>query len=253
MEAAQKQTENLYNDNQLLREQLIVEYLPFVKRIVYRIAAGLPPNIEIDDLISAGIIGLIQALERFDAGSGNKFTTYASFRIRGAVLSELRSRDFLSRSNRRKIRELERVYIRLEQKLGREPGEHELAEKLGMNLDQVREIKKIASMSFVTLEEIACSSKEERKKFMKALVNSATVDALTLTGMNEIKAAIARAIDQLSEREKLVISLYYMEGLTMKETGKVMDITESRISQIHSQAIIHLRTRIRKDGLLDDD
>ena len=253
MEAAQKQTENLYKDNPLLRDKLIVEHLPLVKRIVYRISACLPPNVEVDDLISAGIIGLIQALERFDVSSGNKFTTYASFRIRGSVLSELRSRDFLSRSNRRKIRELERVYIRLEQKLGREPGEHEVAEELGMSLDQVRETKKIASMSFITLEEIGCSSKEERKKFMNALVNSATVDALTLTGLNEIKAAIARAIDQLPEKEKLVISLYYMEGLTMKEAGKVMDITESRISQIHSQAIIHLRTRIRKEGLLDVD
>ncbi len=253
MEMAQKQTENPYKDNLLLRNQLIVEHLPFVKRIVYRIAACLPSNIEVDDLISAGIIGLIQALERFDANSGNKFTTYASFRVRGAVLSELRSRDFLSRSNRRKIRELERVYIKLEQKLGKEPGECELAEELGINPDQVCEIKKMAGMSFITLEEIDCSSKEERKKFMNALVNSDTADALTLTSLNEIKAAIARAIDQLPENEKLVISLYYMEGLTMKETGKVMDITESRISQIHSQAIIHLRTKIRKQGLLDVD
>lgn len=253
MELAKKQIKNPYNENLLLRNQMIIECLPNVKRIVYRIAIHLPQNaVEIDDLVNAGIVGLIHAIERYDPARNTKFMTYAAFRIKGAVLSELRSRDFFSRSNRKKIRELEKAYLKLEHKLGREVEDKEAAEELGLNLEQFYQIKKMSGISFISFDEFGYSSKEEKENFMSCLVNNDAEDALTLAGVKEIRTAIAIAIDQLSEKEKLVISLYYLEELTMKETAKVLDVTESRVSQIHSKSIIHLREMLRKKGLIED-
>ena len=252
MEPAKKQIKNQYNESLLLRNQMITEYLPHVKRIVHRIAIHLPPNVEFDDLMSVGIIGLIQAVERYDSARNIKFITYATFRIKGAVLSELRSQDFLSRSNRKKIRELGKAYLKLEHKLGREVEDKEVAEELGLSLDQFYQIKKMSGISFISFDDLGYSSKEEKIDFMSCLINSDSEDALTLARIKEIRSVIAIAIEQLPEKEKLVISLYYMEELTMKETAKVLDITESRVSQIHSRAIIHLRERLRKKGMIGD-
>ncbi len=235
----------------LTRDQLINEHLPHVKRIVYRIASHLPSSVEIDDLVNSGIIGLIEAAERYDPTRDNKFMTYAMFRIEGAVLSELRSRDFLSRSNRRKSRELEKAYLELEQKLGRKVKDKEVANELGLELDEFHEIRKMSGISFIKFEEIGYSSKEDKENLVSYLVNGDTDDALTLTRMREVEAGVARAIEQLPEKEKLVISLYYWDKLTMKEIGKVLDITESRVSQIHSQAVIHLRGKLKKENLIE--
>lgn len=252
MEMAQGQILAPEKQSYLSRDQLIAEYLPYVKRIVHRIAIHLPPNVETDDLINAGIIGLIEAVERFDPTRDNKFMTYASFRIRGAVLSELRSRDFHSRSIRRKLREYERVYARLEQRSGGMVSDEEMAEELGLNLDELYQIKKMSSMSFLSFEEIGFCSKEERDDVMSYLVGGEVIDAFSLTRLKEIEDAIGKSIEQLPEKERLVISLYYWDELTMKEIGKVLDITESRVSQIHSQAIVHLRGKLRKDKLIGD-
>lgn len=252
MQLAERQVENPYKENHLLRNQLIIEYLPYVKRIVHRIAIHLPSSIEIDDLVNAGVIGLIQAIERYDASRNNKFKTYAAFRIKGAVLSDLRSRDFLSRSNRKKIRELEKAYVKLEKELGREVKDREVAKEMGLNLDQFYRIKQMSAISFISSEQIIYSSNKEKETLMNCLADSDIEDALTLTKLKEIKTALARSIEDLSEKEKLVISMYYVEELTMKETGKVLDITESRVSQIHSRAIMNLRTRLRKEGLIED-
>ncbi len=232
------------------RDQLITEYLPYVKRIVHRIAVHLPSTIDIDDLMNVGVIGLIQAVDRYDPKRDNKFMTYAVFRIKGAVLSELRSRDFLSRSNRRKIRDLENTYLKLEQKLGREVEDMEVAQELGISVEQVYRTKQMSNISFISFEELGYSSRDEKEKLMSYLVNNED-DALTLTRLKEIREAVARAIEQLPEKERLVISLYYLEELTMKETGKVLNITESRVSQIHSQAVRRLRAKLRKEKLID--
>ena len=232
------------------RDQLITEYLPYVKRIVQRIAVHLPASIDIDDLMNVGVIGLIQAVDRYDPKRDNKFMTYAAFRIKGAVLSELRARDFLSRSNRRKIRELDNAYLKLEQKYGRAVEDFEVAEELGVDLEQVHQTRQMSSISFISFEELGYTSRDEQEKLMQYLINNDD-DALTATRLKELKGAVARSIDQLPEKEKLVISLYYLEELTMKEVGKVLGITESRVSQIHSQAILHLRAKLRKEKLLD--
>ena len=251
MALAQTRTKKLIPKDPAYRDQLISEYLPYVKRIVQRLAVHLPSTVDIDDLMNVGVIGLIQAVDRYDPRRDNKFMTYAIFRIKGAVLSELRARDFLSRSNRRKIRELESAYQRLEQKLGREADDKEIAQEMGIELDQVYRTKQMSSISFISLEELGVSSKDEKEKLMSFLANNED-DALNLTKLKELKEGLSGAIKQLPEKERLVISLYYLDELTMKETGKVLGITESRVSQIHSQAILHLRSKLRKQKLLED-
>lgn len=250
MAQAQTPAKQLYKNDTSYRDQLISEYLPHVKRIVHRIAVHLPSTIDIDDLMNVGVIGLIQAVDRYDPRRDNKFMTYAVFRIKGAVLSELRSRDFLSRSNRRKIRDLENTHIKLEQKYGREVDDFEVADEMGISVEQVYRTKQMSNISFISFEELGYSSRDEKEKLMSYLVDNDD-DALTLTRLKEVKEAVVRAIEQLPEKERLVISLYYIEELTMKETGKVLSITESRVSQIHSQAVRRLRAKLRKEKLID--
>ncbi|MCB2147973.1 MAG: FliA/WhiG family RNA polymerase sigma factor [Deltaproteobacteria bacterium] len=252
MDLAQSREENFGKDSHLLRNQIINEYLPYVKRIVNRIAVHLPATIEVDDLINVGIIGLIQAIERYDPSRDNKFITFAVFRIKGAVLSELRSRDFLGRTTRRKIRDLEKAYLKLEQKLGREVADQEVADEMNMDLEQFYKVKRMSSISFVSFEEVGQGSRNDVSTLSSTMAYGDADDALSMTTMKEIKSTIAKNIDLLPEKEKLVVSLYYSDELTMKEIGKVMDITESRVSQIHAQAIIHLRSKLRRDGLLED-
>jgi RNA polymerase sigma factor for flagellar operon FliA len=249
MASAQISAKNYGQKDESYRDQLITEYLPYVKRIVHRIAVHLPSTIDIEDLMNVGVIGLIQAVDRYDPKRDNKFMTYAVFRIRGAVLSELRSRDFLSRANRRKIRELESIHLKLEQKLGREVDDFEIAQELGVDIDQVHRTKQLSSISFISFEELGFSSKDEKEKLINYLVDSEE-DALALTRLKELKSAVARAIEQLPEKERLVISLYYLDELTMKETGKVLNVTESRVSQIHSQAVMRLRAKLKKEKLI---
>ncbi len=233
-------------------EKLIHEYLPYVKRIVQRIANHLPASVDVEDLMNVGVMGLIQAVDRFDPKRDNKFMTYAIFRIKGAVLSELRSRDFLSRSSRRKLRELEHTCQRMEQRLGRDVEDDEVAEELGIDLDELHRTKQMSSISFISFEELGLSSRDEKEKMVNFLIHNEE-DALAQTRLRELKTALARAIEQLPEKERLVMSLYYLEELNMKEAGEVMHITESRVSQIHSQAIMRLRKKLRKEQLLDDD
>ena len=250
MALAEIQIEEHEGNAPLSRDQLIHQHLPDVKRIVYRIAAHLPASIEVDDLINAGIIGLIEAVEKFDPSRDNGFMTYAMFRIKGAVLSELRSRDFLSRSTRRKLRELEDAHDRLEKKLGREVKDKEVSEELGLELDEYYKIKKMSGICFISLDDFRYPTKEEKGNFISQFSNNDDEDAYTLTGMKEVQAGIARAISALPEKEKMVISLYYWDELTMKEIGKVLDITESRVSQIHAEAVTRLRARMRREKLI---
>jgi RNA polymerase sigma factor for flagellar operon FliA len=233
-------------------EKLIHEYLPYVKRIVQRIANHLPASVDVEDLMNVGVMGLIQAVDRFDPKRDNKFMTYAIFRIKGAVLSELRSRDFLSRSSRRKLRELEQTCQKMEQRLGRDVEDVEVAEELGIDLEDLHRTRQMSSISFISFEELGLSSRDEKEKLMNFLIHNEE-DALSQTRLRELRSGLARAIEQLPEKERLVMSLYYLDELNMKETGAVMHITESRVSQIHSQAIMRLRKKLRKEQLLDDD
>lgn len=240
------------NDRQVpSREKLILKYLPYVKRIVNRIAIHLPPNVDTEDLMNVGVIGLIQAIDRYDETRDNKFTTYAAFRIRGAVLSELRSRDYLSRSSRKKIRELENMVLKLEQKFDREVEDEEVADAMNIELDELYQIKQMSSISFISFEELGYSSARDKQKLARGLMEN-DEDILARAGLKELQSALAEAIGELPEKEKLVLSLYYTDELTMKETGEVIGVTESRVSQLHSQAILRLRSKLRKKKLIDD-
>ncbi len=240
-------------DDKLLRNELIKKYLPYVKRIVYRLAIHLPSAvIEKDDLINAGVIGLIQAVDRYNPERKNKFITYAVYRIKGAVLSELRSRDFLSRENRKKIRDLEMTYLKLEQKFGREVEDTEVAADMGLNIEQFHQIRKNAGMSLISFEDMGVSSRKEKEKLLNAFNGMAEMDAFSIVRLKELRSAIAGLIATLPKKANLVVSLYYQDGLTMKEIGKVLELTESRVSQIHSSAVIHLREGLRQAGILEE-
>ncbi len=243
--------ESPYRDDDATRNRLITEYLPFVKRIVHRMAVYLPSHVDIDDLMNAGIIGLIQSIDRFDPTRDNTLATFAAFRIRGSVLSELRSRDVLSRGNRKKVREMQQTWIQMEKKLGREVEEWEVATEMGLSADELNDLQRMASISFVSLDDMDPESGGEKEKLFSQLVSGEDQDALMLTRASEIRAALSIAIDTLSEKEKMVISLYYVDELTLKEIGAVMNLTESRISQIHSAVLMRLRKKLVKEGVID--
>jgi RNA polymerase sigma factor FliA len=251
MSLVESQIKTLDLQDHTLRNKIVSEYLPYVNRIVNRIATHLPPTVEVDDLVNVGIIGLIQAIERYDPSRDNKFMTYAVFRIKGAVLSELRSRDFLGRTTRKKIKNLDKTYLKLEQKLGRDVEDEEVAQEMEMDMDQFYQVKRMSSISFVSFEEVGYSTKSKKEHFLSHLFGGDGNDALSLTAIKEIKATLAAHIEQLPEKERLVVSMYYSDEMTMKEIGEVLSITESRVSQIHSQAVIRLRNKLRKDGYLE--
>lgn len=232
------------------REQLILHYSPLVKYVASRVATGLPANVEQADLVSYGIFGLIDALEKFDPAREIKFETYAIPRIRGAIIDELRSLDWVPRSVRFKAREVERAHAELEATLGRTPTEAEVAEHLGMSLEELHDTLTQISFASVSALEEPVPGREERSEglsLLETLADLATSSDPT-AGLEETetRAMLATAIDSLSEREKIVITLYYFEGMTLSEIGEVLGVTESRICQIHTKAVRELRGRLRE-------
>ena len=226
------------------RERLIMEYAPLVKYIANRIAMRLPPHIEVNDLVNAGVIGLIDAIEKFDPSKEVKFKTYAEIRIKGAILDELRSMDWIPRSIRKVINKLVNAYHELEQQLGRPAKDEEIAELLGLQMEEFyRLLKHSAGAPLISLD-VMVDHDDKRRDILSCLVDPKSTDAFGVLGLNELKDSIAGAIDDLPEKEKQVVSLYYYDELTMKEIGEVLDLTESRVSQIHTKAILRLRVRV---------
>jgi RNA polymerase sigma factor FliA len=231
------------------REKLIVHYAPLVKYVASRVATGLPANVEQADLVSYGIFGLIDALEKFDPAREIKFETYAIPRIRGAIIDELRSLDWVPRSVRFKAREVEKAYAELEARLKRAPSDPEVAQHLGVSLQELHDI--VTQISFVTitaLEEVVSAGAErgESLSLLDTLADFGAADPSSGLEGNETRAILSAAIDSLSEREKFVITLYYFEGLTLAEIGDVLGVTESRVCQIHTKAVGQLRNNLRE-------
>ena len=229
------------------REAVIKEYAPMVKYVANRIAMRLPPHVEVDDLISVGVLGLIDAIDKYDSTRGAKFKTYAEFRVRGAILDELRALDWVPRSIRQKASAVEKVVRSLEAKLRRLPEDDEVAKEMDMSLDQFyRTIDETKSVPVFSLEDLGIAKESgEQQSLLDCLAGKADADPQTQIRLIELKEIIAKAIDTLPEKERLMVSLYYYEELTMKEIGAVLDITESRVSQIHSKAVLHLRTKLK--------
>jgi RNA polymerase sigma factor for flagellar operon FliA len=230
-----------------LRERLILHYSPLVKYVAGRVGVGLPPNIEQADLVSYGIFGLIDAIEKFDLERAIKFETYAISRIKGAIIDELRAIDWIPRSVRYKAREVEKAYAALEAKLHRTPSEAEVADELGIGLDELHAIfSQVSFVNVVALDELLNVGGERGDKLslVDTLEDTKAEDPVMAFETEETKYLLARAINTLPEREKIVVTLYYYEGLTLAEIGQVLGVTESRICQMHTKAVLQLRAKL---------
>jgi RNA polymerase sigma factor for flagellar operon FliA len=230
-----------------LRERLILHYSPLVKYVAGRVGVGLPPNIEQADLVSYGIFGLIDAIEKFDLERAIKFETYAISRIRGAIIDELRAIDWIPRSVRYKAREVERAYASLEAQLHRTPSEAEVAAEMGIGLDDLHQIfSQVSFVNVVALDELLSvgGEKGDKLSLVDTLEDTKAEDPVLAFESEETKFLLAKAINMLPEREKIVVTLYYYEGLTLAEIGQVLGVTESRICQMHTKAVLQLRGKL---------
>ncbi len=229
------------------RERLVLAYSPLVKYVAGRIGSGLPAHVDEADLISYGLGGLISAIERFDAAREIKFETYAITRIRGAIIDELRALDWVPRSVRARAREFERVNIKLEARLRRPPDDGEMAAELEISLDEFQEsLLQISTSTIVALDELwnVSDSSGDQVSLLDTIPDRGAPDPQILIDEYELRNRIADAIAALPEREKLVVALYYYENLTLREIGEVLGVTESRVSQLHTKAVLRLRSKL---------
>jgi RNA polymerase sigma factor FliA len=230
------------------RERLVVAYSPLVKFVAGRTGARLPSHVEQADLISYGMIGLIEAMDRFDPRRRIRFETFAMQRIRGAIIDELRSLDWVPRSVRSRAREIEEANSKLENQLGRAPTDAELSEKLGIDEEELQEsLIQISNSSILALEELWMTpdSSGDRVSLLDTIEDENAPDPQAALDTGEVRDLLQEAIQDLPEREQLVIALYYFENLTLREIGEVLGVTESRVSQLHSKAVLRLRSRLK--------
>lgn len=240
----------LAGEDQDARRDLVDHYARVVKYVAGRMSIGLPHYVDHKDLISAGLLGLIQAIDHYDFRRGNKFETYAIPRIRGAILDELRSQDWFPRSLRRKARQLEEAFVRLEAQHGRTPTDEEIAKDLGVSRSELAQMMDdVAVATIVSLDADSTDDDSNSSSLGDYLPDTRTPDAETCVSAEEMRGLIAGSLGELSDKEQLVLVLYYYEELTLKEIGEILDVTESRVCQIHTKAILRLRGKIqRRDG-----
>jgi RNA polymerase sigma factor FliA len=231
------------------RERLVVAYSPMVKFVAGRLGAGLPSHVEDADLISYGLVGLIGAIERFEPERGIKFETFAMTRIRGAIIDELRSLDWVPRSVRSRAREIEQVQAKLEHELQRAPSESELAAKLNMTEEELQSaLLEIANSSVYALDELwtVSDSSGDQVSLLDTIADEGAADPQEALATTEVKDRLTEAIGGLPEREQLVVALYYYENLTLREIGEVLGVTESRVSQLHTKAVMRLKSHLQQ-------
>jgi RNA polymerase sigma factor for flagellar operon FliA len=229
------------------KDDLIREYAPLIKFVAQKIAVRLPSNIELDDLISAGVIGLMDAIDKYDPTRDNKFKTYAEFRIRGAILDELRAQDWVPRSIRDKAKLLDRTMASLENDLGRAPTDEEISKALNINVEEFHElVNQVRPVSLLSIDNSQSFSNDDHKSILNLLEGSKLNNPFNQLNIKSIKEVVAQAIEELPERQRLVLSLYYYEDLNLKEIGQVLRVTESRVSQLHAQAVARLRVKLQQ-------
>jgi RNA polymerase sigma factor for flagellar operon FliA len=231
------------------RERLVVAYSPMVKFVAGRLGAGLPSHVEDADLISYGLMGLIGAIERFEPERGIKFETFAMTRIRGAIIDELRSLDWVPRSVRSRAREIETAQSKLEHELQRAPTEAELAAKLGCSEEELQtSLLEISNSSVYALDELwtVSDSSGDQVSLLDTIADDGAADPQEALATSEIKDRLTEAIASLPEREQLVVALYYYEHLTLREIGEVLGVTESRVSQLHTKAVMRLKSSLQQ-------
>ncbi|MCX5813498.1 MAG: FliA/WhiG family RNA polymerase sigma factor [Proteobacteria bacterium] len=228
------------------RERIVEEFIPIIKNLAYKVSKGFEEKNMIEDLISAGIVGLLEAIEKYDAKRGAKLNTFAYLRIRGAMIDELRSRDWFPRSARSKTKKIEEVIRKLENRLGRYPKEEEVAEEMHIDFeDYLSLMKDYKNLSILSIEDLHEAIGEDREKIIN-YVTDENDNPEKYAEFHELEGILAKEIERLPEKQKIVLSLYYHEDMNMKEIAKVLSITEARVCQIHSQAIIALRSTIKK-------
>jgi RNA polymerase sigma factor FliA len=232
--------------DQKLRDRLILTYAPLVKYVAGRLGSGLPAHVDDEDLVSYGLLGLIGAIERYDPTRDVKFETYALGRIKGAIIDELRSLDWVPRSVRSRAREIERAIGELESRLGRAPTDEEIAGKLGVSEDELDDdLLQISRTSIAALDELwTVSAGGDQIALLDTIEDTSGPSPASALDETELREAIADSIARLPEREKLVVTLYYYEELTLREIGEVLGVTESRVSQLHTKAVLRLKSRL---------
>ena len=232
----------------LLRDEIVKKYLYLVKYVAGRIAIALPPNVEFGDLVSYGILGLFDAIEKYDVSQGNKFETYAVSRIRGSIMDELRKLDWAPRLLRKKAREIEKKCKELEEKNGRVASDSELAKALRISTDELNTIYgDLNSTTFLSLDEVWQNDDGNKPiSRLQTIEDSLATNQFNFVHQNEVKDLLAGAINDLPEKEKLVVVLYYYENLTLREIGEILDVSESRVCQIHTKVITRLRSHLMK-------
>jgi len=223
------------------RDQLVQRFVPLVKRIAYHLMARLPANVQFEDLVQNGMLGLLDALDRFEEGFGAQFETYATQRVRGAMLDGLRENDWLPRNLRRELRRIEGAISALEHMHGRAPSERELADTLGVSLaDYQKTLQDARGHQLVYFDDFAGEGDED---FLERHFTDNNADPSNILEEKNVKALLVKAIERLPEREKLMMALYYEQELNLREIGEVMGVTESRVCQLHTQAIARLRSQ----------
>lgn len=225
------------------KEQFITEYAPLVKRIAYHMMAKLPASVQVDDLIQAGMIGLLDAIGRYEGSYGRQFESYAAQRIRGSILDELREADWLPRSLRKKMRQIEAAMRTLEQRLGHQPSEQELSQELNMSLEDYQEaLQEARGGQLIYYEDF---QEEDEDHFLDRLCGTQDNQPLDQLLEKNLREMLIDAIDKLPPREKLVMGMHYEEEMNLREIGEVLGVSESRVCQLHTQTIARLRTRLR--------
>jgi RNA polymerase sigma factor FliA len=229
-----------------VRDRLILTYAPLVKYVAGRLGSGLPAHVDEGDLVSYGLLGLIGAIERYDPARDIKFETYAMMRIKGAIIDELRALDWVPRSVRARAREIERAIAELEAKLGRAPDDDEIAKRIGISVEELEEsLTDISRSSIAALDELwSVSGDGDQVSLLDTIEDTSGPRPAEALDETELRESLADAIARLPEREKLVVTLYYYEELTLREIGEVLGVTESRVSQLHTKAVLRLRSRL---------
>jgi RNA polymerase sigma factor for flagellar operon FliA len=229
---------------QPLRDRLVLHYAPLVKYVAGRVGTGLPAHVDVGDLVQSGIFGLVDAIEKFEPERGLKFETYAMQRIRGAILDDLRSQDWVPRSVRGRAREVERALERLGARLQRQPSDRELAAELDLTLDDLHDLyAQLQLTSVVALDELVAAGRGTASLAETLPDEGAEDPVATLVDLDN-RRQLAGAIEQLAERDRIVVTLYYFENLTLAEIGKVLGVTESRVCQLHTRAVLRLRAKL---------
>lgn len=229
---------------QLDRDAMLRQYVPLVRRLAHHMIAKLPPNVQIDDLIQVGMMGLAEALSRYQVAQGVQFETFATQRIRGAMIDELREGDWMSRGSRKSQKDIEHALHRLEQKLGRTPLESEIAAEMGMDLDEYQSmLAKVRGTQLVYIEDMSHGDDEDG--FLDRHADNPDIDPMQQLRDQRLRTALVEAIKVLPEREQYIMSMYYENDMNLKEIAAVLGITESRVCQLHSQSIARLRSKMR--------